>query len=182
MTPLGIALFETAIGRCGIAWSAAGIVGVQLPEANGRATRRHLHERFPDAPEVVPPRQVQELIGDIVALLDGQSRRLDALPLDLDGVPPFHRRVYEVARGIAPGETMTYGEIARRLGDPDAARAVGQALGANPLPLVVPCHRVLAAGDRPGGFSASGGVLTKLRLLAIEGAPVARQRGLFDDA
>lgn len=181
MIPVGLALFDTAIGRCGLAWSAAGIVGVQLPEANGRATRRHLHERFPDAPETVPPRQVQDLIADVVALLEGEPRRLDRLPLDLEGVPPFHRRVYEVTRSIGPGETMTYGEIASRLGDPGAARAVGQALGANPLPLIVPCHRVLAAGDRLGGFSASGGVLTKLRLLQIEGAAAARQRGLFDE-
>jgi methylated-DNA-[protein]-cysteine S-methyltransferase len=106
---------------------------------------------------------------------------LSNVVLDMDGVPPFHQRVYALARRLLPGETVTYGELARRLGDPGAARAVGQALGANPFAPVVPCHRVLAASGRAGGFSANGGVSTKLRLLLIE-----RTRfngpGLFDDA
>jgi methylated-DNA-[protein]-cysteine S-methyltransferase len=106
-----------------------------------------------------------------VALLDGDRRDLIDIPLDFDdSVPEFHRRVYEVARTIGPGRTLSYGEIAARVGEPDAARAVGQALGRNPIPIIVPCHRVLAANGGTGGFSAPGGTATKLQLLAIEGA------------
>jgi methylated-DNA-[protein]-cysteine S-methyltransferase len=108
-----------------------------------------------------------------------QPADLSNIQLDMEGVPPFHRRVYEVARAIAPGNTRTYGEIATRLGDPGAARAVGQALGHNPFAPVVPCHRVLAAGGRSGGFSANGGVATKLRMLQIERASF-NGPGLFD--
>jgi methylated-DNA-[protein]-cysteine S-methyltransferase len=98
----------------------------------------------------------------------------------MDAVPEFPRRVYEVARTIPPGGTLTYGEVAARLGDARLAREVGQALGRNPFAIIVPCHRVLAAGGMPGGFSASGGVATKMRLLSIEGARAASQLGLFD--
>jgi methylated-DNA-[protein]-cysteine S-methyltransferase len=98
----------------------------------------------------------------------------------MTGVPPFHQRVYAVARAIAPGHTLTYGEVAAALGEPGAARAVGQALGHNPFAPVVPCHRVLAAGARSGGFSATGGVDTKLRMLLAEGARFGREPGLFD--
>ena len=120
---------------------------------------------------------------DIVALLRGKPNApadLSHIALDMEGVPPFHRRVYELARGIAPGTTLTYGEIATCLGDPGSARAVGQALGHNPFAPVVPCHRVLAAGGRSGGFSANGGVATKLRMLQIERASFGGP-GLFDD-
>jgi methylated-DNA-[protein]-cysteine S-methyltransferase len=106
----------------------------------------------------------------IAALLRGEPRDLSGVELDMQGVPPFHRRVYEVARGIPAGSTLSYGEVAARLGSPGSARAVGQALGRNPFAIVVPCHRVLAAGGRIGGFSANGGARTKLRLLEIEGA------------
>ena len=105
---------------------------------------------------------------------------MDDLELDMAGVPPFHQRVYAVARAIPPGTTMTYGEVAQLLGEPGAARAVGQALGHNPFAPVVPCHRVLAAGNRSGGFSASGGVRAKLRMLQIESAQLGSQPGLFD--
>ena len=114
-----------------------------------------------------------------MALLAGEPSDLSAAPLDLDGVPAFHRRVYDLARRIPPGETLTYGEIAGRLGDPSQARAVGQALGANPIPILVPCHRVFAANGRMGGFSAPGGVSTKLRLLEIEGARANAIPSLF---
>jgi methylated-DNA-[protein]-cysteine S-methyltransferase len=118
-------------------------------------------------------------IEGVVALLSGEKRDLSAIALDTTEVPEFHRRVYAVARAVPPGSTITYGEIATRLGDPTAARAVGQALGRNPFALIVPCHRVLAAGGNAGGFSASGGATTKLRLLAIEGASgVSSQLGL----
>jgi methylated-DNA-[protein]-cysteine S-methyltransferase len=128
--------------------------------------------RFPTAGEALPPPEVRRSIDSIVALLRGEASDLSAIALDMDGVPPFHRRVYEVARSIPPGKTLSYGDIAARLDARGAARAVGQALGQNPFPIVVPCHRVLAAGGKLGGFSAHGGIATKLRMLAIEGAPV----------
>ncbi len=170
MTPRGFALFDTAIGKCGIAWSDSGVVAVQLPERSEHATRARLARRCPGANEVPPSFEVHRAIDAIVSLLDGATSDLSFVPLDLEGVPLFYRRVYDVARTIPPGATLSYGEIAARLGDPGAARAVGQALGRNPVPIVVPCHRVLAAGGRTGGFSARGGTRTKLTLLAIEGA------------
>jgi methylated-DNA-[protein]-cysteine S-methyltransferase len=166
----GFAIFETAVGDCGIAWSDRGVIGFQLPEGDAAATRRRMQARFSGAQETTPPPNVQQSIDAIVSLMRGDRTDLTFVPLDMDGVPDFHQRVYDVARTIRPGETMTYGDIARRLGDPGSARAVGQALGRNPIPVIVPCHRVTAAGGKTGGFSASGGTATKLRLLAIEGA------------
>jgi methylated-DNA-[protein]-cysteine S-methyltransferase len=118
-------------------------------------------------------------IDGIVALLGGEPADLTAVPLDMERLPAFQRAVYEIARTIPPGDTLTYGEIAARLGDPGTARAVGQALGSNPFPIVVPCHRVLAAGGRLGGFSAHGGTATKLRLLTLERARAVTP-SLFD--
>lgn len=144
---------------------------MQLPEADDEATRDRLLHRFPQARETAaPPAHVQTAIDAIVTLLAGESSDLSGIVLDTEGVPPFERRVYEVARGIPPGAMLTYGEIATGLGAPGAARAVGQALARNPWAIVVPCHRVLAAGGRTGGFSAHGGTATKMRLLAIESA------------
>jgi methylated-DNA-[protein]-cysteine S-methyltransferase len=144
---------------------------VWLPEQTDHQTRARVARRLPQVLESTPPPFVAHAIEGIVALLDGESRDLTDIPLDFDDtVPEFHRRVYDVARTIKPGMTLSYGEIASRVGEPDAARAVGQALGKNPIPIVVPCHRVLAAGGGTGGFSAPGGTATKLRLLAIEGA------------
>jgi methylated-DNA-[protein]-cysteine S-methyltransferase len=168
MAGQGFALFDTAIGRCGIAWGSRGVLGVQLPEAREAATRARVLRRFPDASEATPPALIRRAIDGIVALLGGQAADLSAVALDMDSVSPFHRRVYEIARAIPPGATASYGELAARLGAPGAARAVGQALGRNPFAIVVPCHRVLAAGSKVGGFSANGGVATKLRLLSIE--------------
>ena len=165
----GFTLFETAIGRCGVAWSDRGLVGVQLPEASEVEARERMLRRFPAAAERPPPPQVQRAIDAIVALLQGEPSDLSAIALDMEGVAPFHRRVYEVARTIPPGKTLAYGEVAARLGAARAARAVGQALGRNPFPIVVPCHRVVAAGGKIGGFSAHGGTATKRRMLAIEG-------------
>jgi methylated-DNA-[protein]-cysteine S-methyltransferase len=180
MTARGFALFDTAIGRCGVAWGKGGLVGIQLPEASEARTRARLRRRFPDAPEAPPPAPVQGAIEGIVALLGGEAIDLSAVALDMDGVPPFDRRVYEVARTIPAGATRTYGDIAARLGAPGEARAVGHALGQNPFPLVVPCHRVLAAGGKVGGFSANGGIATKLRLLSIEGARTSSAPTLFE--
>ncbi len=180
MTGHGFALFDTMIGRCGIAWSPRGIVGVQLPEAREAETRARMLQRFPTAHEAPPPPAVQGAVDGIVALLRGQASDLSAVELDMDRVPPFHRRVYEVARTIPPGATLSYGDIAVRLGARGSARAVGQALGRNPFAIVVPCHRVLAAGGKIGGFSANGGISTKLRLLSIEGEQAHGSPVLFD--
>lgn len=166
----GFALFDTAIGRCGIAWNGRGIVGVQLPEGSESETRARLRRRFPDAREAPPPASVERAIDGVVALLRGEPSRLETITLDMDAVPAFHRRVYEVARTIPPGTTLSYGEVAARMGEPGAARDVGQALGQNPFAIIVPCHRVLAANGKVGGFSARGGVRTKLRLISSERA------------
>jgi methylated-DNA-[protein]-cysteine S-methyltransferase len=169
MSASGFALFDTPIGPCGIAWGGAGIRGVQLPAAGPRATRARMRERFPDARETRPPAIVQATITAIGRLLRGERVDLSAVALDLDGVPAFHREVYAAARRIPAGTTRSYGEIATRIGAPGAARAVGQALGRNPFPIVVPCHRVVAANGKTGGFTAPGGVTTKLRMLQLEG-------------
>ncbi len=173
MPKQSFALFETAIGTCAIAWSGRGVCGVQLPQGSERATRARVTRRFAGAQEAAPPAGVQRAIDGIVALLRGEARDLADIAIDDAVTPDFNRKVYAVARTIAPGATLTYGEIAERLGDKALAREVGAALGQNPTPLIVPCHRVLAAGGKTGGFSASGGVMTKLRLLSIEGAQPA---------
>jgi methylated-DNA-[protein]-cysteine S-methyltransferase len=178
---MNFALLDTPIGSCALVWGELGLVGVLLPEANEAATRRRLLRRFPKAREAPPAPHVQATIARVTALLRGAHDDLADVALDMDGVPPFHRRVYDVARAIRPGSTLTYGEVALRLGEPHASRAVGQALGANPFPIVVPCHRVLAAGGKAGGFSAHGSVRTKLRLLQIEGAVLGGMPGLFDE-
>ena len=181
-TAIGCALFDTAIGRCGIAWTAEGLVqAVQLPETSDARTLSRMRKRCGDAPEAAPPAAIARVIERQQAALSGQHDALLDVPLDWDGVPPFHRRVYEASRRIAPGRVVTYGEMARDLGEPGAARAVGQALGHNPFAPLVPCHRILAAQGASGGFSAEGGARTKLRLLEIEGAVLGSQGpGLFD--
>jgi methylated-DNA-[protein]-cysteine S-methyltransferase len=176
----GCCLFDTAIGACGIAWTQDKLAAVQLPEATREGTRRRLLRHVGEAGEGEPPPWVQAAMARIQALLQGQRDDLRDLPLDFSEVPEFHGRVYEVARAIPPGEVLTYGEVARRIGEPGASRAVGQALGHNPFAPVVPCHRVLAAGGRSGGFSAEGGAQTKLRMLEIERARLGRDPGLFD--
>ncbi len=182
MTAESFAIFDTAIGACGIAWGARGIVGVQLPEASEEKTRARLRRRFPAATEAPPTLEIKRAIDGMVALLRGEKSDLSAVSLDMDDLPAFNRRVYDVARAIPPGATLSYGEIAAKLGEPrEAARDVGQALGQNPIPIIVPCHRVLAANGKPGGFSASGGVTTKLRLLTIEKAKTSDTPALFDD-
>jgi methylated-DNA-[protein]-cysteine S-methyltransferase len=170
MSDFRFVLFETAIGCCALIWSDRGVAGVQLPEKDGTATRARVLRRFAGAGEEAPPAIIQRAIDGIVALLAGESRDLTDIAIDDDKIPAFNRRVYAIARAIPPGATMTYGEIASRLGDKSLARDVGRAMGENPTPIIMPCHRVLAAGGKSGGFSASGGVVTKLRLLTIEGA------------
>ena len=176
----GFCLFETALGVCGIAWDGRALAGVQLPEGDEAAVRLRMQRRFPLLQEAVAPGWAQAAIARIQALLAGAADDLADIPLRMEGIPAFHRRVYEIARAIPPGRTLTYGEIAQRLGEPGAARAVGQALGRNPFAPVVPCHRVLAAHSGAGGFSAEGGVATKLRMLQIEKAQLSAEPGLFD--
>ncbi|WP_114944883.1 methylated-DNA--[protein]-cysteine S-methyltransferase [Microvirga calopogonii] len=172
-------LFETSIGLCGLAWNGRGVIGFQLPEDDETLTRGRLAKRFPAIVETAPPLDIQDVIADVTALLQGEARDLSSVPLNMDGLTDFDRRVYEIARGIPPGRVLTYGEVAARLGI-DNARAIGQALGRNPFAIIVPCHRVVAAGGKLGGFSANGGATTKRRLLAIEGARRDESPTLFD--
>ena len=174
------ALFDSAIGICGIEWGLRGINGVQLPMGSEEKTRARIRQRHSDIEESAPTAEVQQAIDRIVKLLAGEPDDLTDIPLDLDGVPDFNRGVYEIARAIPPGKTITYGDIAKQLGGVQLSRDVGQALGRNPCPIVVPCDRVLAAGNKPGGFSANGGVVTKLKMLEIEGALVNHTPSLFD--
>lgn len=167
-----ICRFQTAIGSCGLCWSELGITEVVMPRARGL-------QRAVDARLGATPKPVHDAIAQIVALLDGERRDLREIVLDESGLGDFPRAVYAATREVDPGETATYGEIARAIGDPRAAREVGAALGRNPCPIVVPCHRVLAADGALHGFSAPGGIKTKRRMLEIEGAPGFAQRALF---
>jgi methylated-DNA-[protein]-cysteine S-methyltransferase len=174
------ALFDTSIGICGIEWGPRGINGVQLPMGSEAKIRARIRQRRGDIAEGEPTAEVKAAIVRIIALLEGKADDLADIALDLADVPEFNRGVYDIARQIPPGKTLTYGDIAKRLGGVELSRDVGQALGRNPCPIVVPCHRVLAAGNKPGGFSARGGVETKLKMLAIEGAAVNYTPSLFD--
>ena len=180
MAAQAFALFDSPIGSCGIAWNATGIAGFHLPLATAQATRSRLQQRWAGAIEGPPPAGVQRVIDRVLALLAGEAIDLSDIPVDLADAPEFHRKVYEVARTIPPGRTMTYGEIAKRLGAPQESREVGQALGRNPIAIIVPCHRVLGADGKMGGFSASGGVATKRRILEIEGAAALSAGPLFE--
>lgn len=161
-------LFETAIGTCGLAWKGAAVTRLQLPETDPDATARRVAR---SAEPGEPPPAIAAVISDLQRYFSGDRVDLTDIALDLSGVAAFHLQVYQAARTIGWGRTETYGGLARRLGAPDAARAVGQALGRNPVPIIVPCHRVVAAGRTIGGFSAAGGAVTKARLLALEGIP-----------
>jgi methylated-DNA-[protein]-cysteine S-methyltransferase len=166
----GFTLFDTGLGRCAIAWGRRGVTAVELPAADERATRRRIKRSHPEATESAPPPPVARAIAAIAALFEGSADELGDVVLDMERVPEFNRRVYDVTRTIPPGATLSYGEVAQRIGEPASAQAVGQALGRNPFPIVVPCHRVLAVDGSLRGFSAPGGIDTKRRMLAIEGA------------
>jgi methylated-DNA-[protein]-cysteine S-methyltransferase len=166
-------LFETVIGWAGLAWGDKGLVGVHLPDVDPELSRRSFLRKFPDAVEGPPTPAIGKVIADIRELMTGKPVDLLDAPIDIGRVPEFNARVYAIARAIPPGETLTYGEVATKLGDRLLARDVGAAMGANPWPIVVPCHRVTAAGGKLGGFSARGGSATKLKLLTIEGAAIA---------
>lgn len=180
MVDQGFTLFETAIGACAVVWGERGIAGFFLPEGDAERTRQRLVRRYPEAVEGAAPPDVAEVVATVTAHLAGDLHELAGIAVDLSDVPLFNRKVYAVARAIPAGRTLTYGEVAVRLGEPGAAQAVGRALGENPIPVIVPCHRVLAAGGRLHGFSAPGGVETKRRLLEIEGARSSDEPDLFD--
>ncbi|MDP2258823.1 MAG: MGMT family protein [Caulobacter sp.] len=175
-------VFDTAMGTCALVWGKAGIVGAFLPEADEGALRARIAQRFATALEAPPPPAVAQAVAGVVALLAGEKRDLTDVAIDFSAATDFQRHVYAVVRAIPPGQTLTYGEVAARMGEPrEAARAVGEAMGRNPVPILMPCHRVLGAGGKPGGFSAPGGVETKLKMLAIEGASVGETPALFGD-
>lgn len=175
----GYALFDTAIGRCALVWRGGLVVGAALPESSDERARGSLARRFPGAAEADPPPFAADAIARITALLAGAASDLAGIRLDLEG-SAFERNVWQSARRIPRGEVRTYGDIARDIGAPGAAQAVGIALGRNPAPIIVPCHRVLAADGRSGGFSAPGGVATKFRILEIEGARRPGEPELFE--
>lgn len=175
----GYHLFDTAIGWAGIAWGAGGLIGAHLPESDPGLVRVSFGRRHPGVTEAPLPKALADVVAGIQSLLRGEKAGLSAAPLDLSRVPAFHARVYEIARAIPAGETLTYGEVAVKLGDRLLAQQVGAALGKNPWPIIVPCHRVTAAGGKLGGFSARGGAMTKQKLLVIEGAKAAGQPDLF---
>jgi methylated-DNA-[protein]-cysteine S-methyltransferase len=174
------ALFDTAIGRCALVWRGSAVVGAALPDDSDDRMRSALRRRFPEADEQAPCEPANQAIEAVRRLLGGMAEDCSGIAVDLDGLPDFERHVLEAARAIPPGETRTYGEIAAAIGAPGAARAVGRALGRNPVPIIVPCHRVLAADGKSGGFSAPGGAATKLKMLEIEGARRGSDPGLFD--
>ncbi|HMC91172.1 MAG TPA: methylated-DNA--[protein]-cysteine S-methyltransferase [Allosphingosinicella sp.] len=163
-------LFDTALGRCALVWRGAAIGGASLPERDGAAMRGSLSRRFPGSDEAEPPPFVRAAADRVARHFSGDAQDFSDLPLDFQQASAFERAVYAAALAIPCGETRTYGDLARALGQPQAGQAVGVALGRNPVPILVPCHRILAGGRRPGGFSAPGGVATKFRILEIERA------------
>jgi methylated-DNA-[protein]-cysteine S-methyltransferase len=170
-TPAHHHIFDTAIGPCGVAWNARGLCAVQLPEANRAATERRLAAKAESAGAAAPPPSIATVVADIQRYLAGETVDFSAVAVDLAALDPFRQRLYETMRSLTWGETTTYGELAKKLGSTDweGARDVGEAMGRNPVPVVIPCHRVLAAGGKLGGFSAHGGAKTKAKLLALEG-------------
>jgi methylated-DNA-[protein]-cysteine S-methyltransferase len=174
------ATFPTAIGRCAIAWSSRAVVATALPGSDEADTVRHATRHYPEAVEVAPPSWICDVLERIARLLAGKVTHFDDVPLALDGANAFEQQVYRASLAIPHGETRTYGALARAIGQPGAARAVGRALGRNPIPIIIPCHRIVAADGRTGGFSAPGGVSTKMKLLQIERARSGAQSSLFD--
>jgi methylated-DNA-[protein]-cysteine S-methyltransferase len=180
MAGRGYTIFDTAVGRCGIAWGDSGILGVQLPEAREIETRRRMLRQYPDARELRPPLNVEIAIDGIVALLRGQPGDLSDVTLDMSGIQAFNQRVYAFTRTIPHGETRTYGEVAIGLRASGATHSVAQAISRNPFMIIVPCHRVLEAGSYADQISLNGGAISKRRLLSIEGARATSSKTLFD--
>jgi methylated-DNA-[protein]-cysteine S-methyltransferase len=171
-------LFDTAIGPCGLAWNEHGVTRLQLPESDRGATEKRLSAGAAKASHAMPP-AIDQLITDIQNYMSGHGVDFASVAVDLTDIEAFERKVYAAARSIPWGRTLSYGELARQIGSPGAARAVGQALSHNPVPIIIPCHRILAKGRRIGGFSAHGGAVTKERLLALEGVRVEARTPLL---
>jgi methylated-DNA-[protein]-cysteine S-methyltransferase len=181
MAGRGYTIFDTMIGRCGIAWGDLGVIGVQLPEAREIETRRRLFRLYPEARELRPPLNVEMAIEGIVALLRGEAADLFEVTLDMTGIPAFNARVYQLTRTIPRSETRSYGEVATSLRASGAVHSVAQAISRNPFMIIVPCHRVLEAGGYADKISPHGGTISKRRLLSIEGANSgASSKTLFD--
>ena len=180
MAGRGYTIFDTMIGRCGIAWGDSGVIGVQLPEAREIETRRRLFRLYPEARELRPPLNVEMAIEGIVALLRGEPADLSEVILDMTGIPAFNARVYAFTRTIPRGETRSYGEVATNLRASGAVHSVAQAISRNPFMIIVPCHRVLEAGGYADKISPHGGTISKRRLLSIEGANASASKTLFD--
>jgi methylated-DNA-[protein]-cysteine S-methyltransferase len=173
-SPHHYTVFETAGGFCGVAWNAVGITRFQLPTGNPEATERLLLRRIPDAEQTAPTPGVLEAIAAVKRYFAGEPIDFSDVTLDLDGQDEFFRAIYAAARQLRWGETTTYGALAKALGHgPEAARDIGQAMAKNPVALIIPCHRVLAAGNKIGGFSAPGGSVSKARMLELEGVRLA---------
>jgi len=171
-------IFETANGFCGIAWKDAGITRFQLPARSEETAGRMMRRRAPGAEPGLPPPRVGEAVAAVKRYFEGSETDFSELELDLDGQDAFFKHVYAAARRIRWGQTTTYGALARELGGgPETARDVGQAMARNPIPLIIPCHRVLAAGGKIGGFSAPGGAAAKLRMLGLEGVQFDSSQG-----
>ncbi len=173
MTPERFFIFETASGHCGIAWNGGGITCLRLPAPSVDMARRIMHRRAPDAEPAQPKSSVAETVGAVQRYFEGTPTDFSTVVLDLSGESAVFQRIYAAARTVGWGRTTTYGALAKEIGaGPEAARAVGQAMARNPVGLIIPCHRVLAAGSQLGGFSAPGGSSSKLRMLALEGVRV----------
>jgi methylated-DNA-[protein]-cysteine S-methyltransferase len=166
-------VFETAAGFCGLAWSGKGVTRFQLPTRSAEATERLLRRRAIGAEPAAPPPDIAAIVEAVKRYFQGEATDFSTAALDLDGADEFFQRIYAAARKVGWGRTTTYGALAKELGaGPEAARDVGQAMAKNPVALIIPCHRVLAAGGKIGGFSAPGGAATKRRMLEMEGARV----------
>jgi methylated-DNA-[protein]-cysteine S-methyltransferase len=176
MKQVAYCLVETPLGACGLAWAEPGDSGAgpavaffHLPEATTKRAEARIRRDSGAGEASEPPPRIAAVIRQIRQHLAGDVQDFRDVSVDLSDAAPFARQVYQAARLIPAGQTTTYGELARAVGRPNAARAVGQALGMNPIALIIPCHRVLAAGGKVGGFSAHGGLATKAKLLAVEG-------------
>jgi methylated-DNA-[protein]-cysteine S-methyltransferase len=170
-------LFETKLGTAGIAWSDEGITRFRLPDPNRDEAETHFRDRTP----AEPPPAIAAVVDQAKRYFDGEQIDFTPIPLDLTEIDPARRSIYDALRKVAFGETVTYGELARRAGatQPQAAQDVGVAMARNPVPLIIPCHRVLAAGGKLGGFSAPGRTEAKQRMLALEGVYLNKQPSLF---
>jgi methylated-DNA-[protein]-cysteine S-methyltransferase len=162
-------VFDTAMGPCGLAWNADGLTRFQLPERDLAATEKRLMERTGAARAETLPDWIEATIEAVRRYAQGEAADFASVPLDMSRLSDFHRRIYKALSAVPWGQTTTYGDLARTIGEPGASRAIGHAMSRNPFPLIVPCHRVLAKGNRIGGFSAHGGAVTKTKMLALEG-------------